>query len=220
MLSLWNDAVSGVCVYRLTESEEVEGLVRLFEGIAAAEGWQPEGALRRWTDRSAYFAAFVQARIAGGLQLASADASGRLPCQSIWPEVPIGMPSRAAHAAMLAIEPAFRGRSELFWSLGVEMWRFCVMEGISTLFLEVTPRVLPLYKRIGWPLEIRGERKLHWGEDCFLCSLGVAEVAEALLRRAEKSAYYRRIIAQAFRMTCVSGHPIESEEPLPTGAAC
>ena len=46
MLPPWTDAETGVQVVRLTEPEEVEALVRLFEGIAEAEGWQPEGALR------------------------------------------------------------------------------------------------------------------------------------------------------------------------------
>jgi hypothetical protein len=80
------------------------------------------------------------------------------------------------------------------------MWRWCVGEGIATLSLEVTPRVLPLYRRLGWPLQIRGEARVHWGEECYLCTLGVPEVAEALLRRAGRSPYYRHIIAQAFRV--------------------
>jgi hypothetical protein len=81
------------------------------------------------------------------------------------------------------------------------MWRYCVGEGITTLFIEVTPRVLPLYQRLGWPLTICGERRQHWSEDCYLCTLGIPDVAEALLRRAEHSPYYRQIIAQAFRVT-------------------
>ena len=89
----------------------------------------------------------------------------------------------------------------LFWRLAVEMWRYCVGENIATLYIEVTPRVLPLYRRLGWPLQIRGDLRLHWGEDCYCCSLGIPEVAEALLRRSERSSYYRQIISQAFRVT-------------------
>jgi hypothetical protein len=36
---------------------------------------------------------------------------------------------------------------------------------IATLLIEVTPRVLPLYWRLGWPLQIRGELRRHWGEE-------------------------------------------------------
>jgi len=200
VLPLWRDADAGVRVVRLTTAEEIESLVRLFEGIAAAEGWQPEGALRRWLDRSVYFALEVEGELAGGLQLVLPDAAGSLPCEAIWPEVPAGPAKRRAHVAILALDEAFRGQGLLFWRLVVEMWRHCVAQGVATLFIEVTPRVLPLYRRLGWPLKIQGERRRHWGEDCYLCTLGVPEVAETLLRRAEHSPYYREIVAQAFRV--------------------
>ena len=201
MWELWKDAESGVRVVRLTEPVEVEALVSLFESIAEAEGWRPEGALRVWLPLSVYFAVEVGGELIGGLQLVRADSRGMLPCQSLWPEAPVGPSSRCAHVAILAIEETFRGRSGLFWRLAVEMWRYCVGEGIAALTLEVTPRVLPLYRRLGWPLEIQGELRQHWGEDCLLCTLGIPEVAAALLRRAERSPYYRAIVAQAFRMT-------------------
>lgn len=213
MLSLWRDAVTGVGVVRLTEAEEVHDLVLLFEGVAQEEGWQPGEALHRWVPRSLYFALEApgdEAPFIGGLQLVLPDSRGTLPCQELWPETvtspPLlpknrGTPSRYAHVAMLAVESEFRGQSNLFWSLAVEMWRTCVGESITTLFLEVTPRVLPIYRRLGWPLHIRGELRQHWGEDCYLCTLGIPEVAQALLERAETSPYYRQIIAQAFRVT-------------------
>jgi len=201
VLALWRDAALSVQVVRLTEAEEVEGLVRLFERIAAVEGWQPEGALRHWPDRSLYFALHFQGELAGGLQLVLPDAAGKLPYQILWPEVSPDPAKHHAHVAILAVEELFRGQSLLFWRLVVELWRHCVGEGIATLTLEVTPRVLPLYRRLGWPLRIVGELRPHWGEDCTLCTLGVPEVAEALLRRAETSPYYRQIVAQAFRVT-------------------
>jgi hypothetical protein len=216
MLGLWEDAASGVRVVKLTEAEEVEALVGLFEGVAAAEGWQPEGALRRWGHRSVYFALELRGQGAGGLQLVLPDLAGTLPCQALWPELPVGPARGHAHVAILALEEAFRGQGRLFWPLVVELWRYCVGAGIATLFIEVTPRVLPLYRRLGWPLRIRGERRRHWGEDCYLCTLGVPEVAAALLRRAEHSPYYRQIVAQAFRMTL----PARERRPQPpaTGA--
>ena len=200
MLPLWSDGVRGVQVVRLVGPEEAEPLVRLLEGVAEEEGWRPEGALRLWTDRSAFFALESGGRLAGGLQLVRANPQGALPCQAFWPEVAAGPPGRSAHVAVLALDPAFRGRSDLFWPLAVEMWRYCVGEGISTLFLEVTPRVLPIYRRLGWPLEVRGELRPHWGEDCYLCSLDIPDVASALLKRAGRSPYYRQVVAQAFRV--------------------
>lgn len=212
MLSLWNsDAERSVRVVQWTESEDkqqVQGLVRIFEGIAAAEGWEPGEGLRLWQHRSVYFGLEVRGQVAGGLQLVLPDNEKpflTLPCQSVWPEVGVSagsVPScRAAHIVVLALEEAVRGEGILFWNVVIEMWRYCIGEGITTLFIEVTPRVLPLYRRLGWPLVIQGDLRRHWGEDCYLCSLGIPEVAEVLLRRAEHSPYYRQIIAQAFRVT-------------------
>ena len=90
MLSLWRDAGVGVEVVRLNETEEISGVVALFEDVAQAEGWQPEGALSRWTQRSAYFGVQVEGNLAGGLQLVLPDARGTLPCQELWPEVLLG----------------------------------------------------------------------------------------------------------------------------------
>ncbi len=211
MQTLWTGAAgSGVRVAQFTESDDtnaIETLVRLFEGIAAAEGWEPGEGLRLWQQRSVYFGLEVRGRLAGGLQLVLPVHGPllTLPCQAVWPEVPVSTgpssPCRSAHVAILALEEAVRGEGILFWNVVIEMWRYCVGQGITTLFIEVTPRVLPLYQRLGWPLVIQGQLRRHWGEDCYLCTLGIPEVAEALLRRADHSPYYRQIIAQAFRVT-------------------
>lgn len=200
MRSLWEDSEHGVRVVRLTAPEEVEMLVQLFESIAQAEGWKPEGALRSGRRRSVYFALEVQGELAGGLQLVLLDGAGTLPYQHIWPEVPLAAGDRQAHVGILAMTTPFRGQTLLFWRLVVEMWRHCVGAGLVSLSIEITPRVLPLYWRLGWPLKVQGELREHWGEPCYLALLGIPEVAESLLRRAEHSAYYREIIAQAFRV--------------------
>lgn len=198
MLPLWEDAPSSVIVTRSTGADETDSLVRLFEDVAAKEGWQPSGALRSWLNRSVYFRLYKGGILTGGLQLVLPDGSVTLPYQSVWPEMPV--PLHTAHVAVLALLEEHRGQGMLFWHLAIEMWRHCVGHGIMTVFIEVTPRVLPLYQRLGWPLVIQGELRTHWGEPCYLCSLGIPEVAEAILRRAEHSNYYRQIIAQAFRV--------------------
>ncbi len=214
MLPLWKDAQSGVEVVRLDQAHEVEALVCLFERIADAEGWQSEGSLRHWLNRSVYFALKVKGELAGGVQLVLPNLEGTLPYQAIWPEISLTSARRQAHVAMLALDPAFRGQSILFWRLVVEMWRHSVGVGITTLSIEVTPRVLPLYRRLGWPLEVQGDLRMHWGEPCYLASLGIPEVAEALLRRAEHAPCYQEIISQAFRVTIFP----ESQRKLPVGA--
>jgi hypothetical protein len=198
--SLWKDAGGEVDVLRLEEPEAVEALTRLFERVAAEEGWMPGGALRHWLDRSVYFGLQVRGELIGGLQFVLPDPDGGIPCHGIWPEVQSCATRRCAHVAILALDAPWRGHGDLFWRLVIEMWRHCVGAGIVELFLEVTPRVLPIYRRLGWPLEVRGELRRHWGEDCYLCSLGVPEVAASLLRRAEGSPYYGEVIRQAFRI--------------------
>lgn len=201
MLPLCEDSESSVIVTRSTGMDETNNLVHLFENVAAKEGWQPDGALRLWLDRSVYFSLHKNGILAGGLQLVLPDALGGLPYQTVWSEVPVPIGAhQAAHVAVLALSEENRGQGMLFWHLGIEMWRHCVGHGIKTVFIEVTPRVLPLYQRLGWPLVMRGELRTHWGEPCYLCSLGIPEVAEAILRRAEHSTYYKQIIAQAFRV--------------------
>lgn|GEM_PF-1357729 len=223
---LWEDAGQGVRVARPTGPEEEEALVQLFERVAEAEGWKPEGALRSWPDRSVYFALEVEGVLAGGLQLVLPDAAGTLPCQLLWPEVALSVSGRQAHVAVLALDARFRGETLLFWRLVVELWRYCVGEGLARLSLEVTPRVLPLYRRLGWPLGVQGELREHWGEPCYLALLGVPEVAEALLRRAEHSVYYREILAQAFRVELsraarLGGAVAKTQgEAFPAGTLC
>jgi hypothetical protein len=213
MLPLWEDVetgVPGVRVVRLTEPAEIEELVRLIEVVAREERWQPGDAVRRPRDRSVYFAVEAAGQLVGGLQLVLPGPGGRLPCHDLWPDAAPSSLRRGAptaHVSVLALAPAVRGQSLLFWHLVVEMWRYCVGEGIATLYLEVTPRVLPLYRRLGWPLALQGDKKVHWGEECCLCTLGIADVAQALLVRAEHSRYYRQIIAQAFRVTLPADRP-------------
>ena len=223
MLSLWQDAVRGVGVVQLETKEEVEPLTLLFEGVAQREGWQPDGALRSWQGRRVSFALETRGRVDGGLQLVLPDAAGSLPCQALWPEAFPAPPRRAAHVAVLALDEAVRGQGLLFWRLAVEMWRYCVGAGIVTLYIEVTPRVLPIYQRLGWPLKIRGDLRRHWGEDCYLCSLGIPEVARIILERAEHSAYYREIVAQAFRVALPEHVGLEASRAVlmpPAEALC
>jgi hypothetical protein len=192
---------SGVTVARATTPPEVESIVSLFEGIAAAEGWTPEGELRAHVARSIYFGLWHHGcggtTPVGGLQLVRTDGAGRLPSQRVWPELPIETGAAdIAHIAMLAVEEEWRGRAGgLFWMLTAAMWNRCVRCGISELWLEATPRTLRCYRRFGWPIAVRGELREHWGEQCFPCSLSVREVAGALAEKAVRSEAYRRILA-------------------------
>lgn len=209
MVLLWREAQEEARVVRLAQAAEVEALIALFASIAIEQGWQPDGALEKWTDRSVYFALCEgddeAVLFGGGLQLLLPEESGALPCHTLWPDAPLfpsrvsGQP-RCAHIAMLGLLAPRRGHPLHFWRLGIEMWRYCIARGMTTLFIEVTPRVLPLYRHLGWPLTICGEKRLHWGEECFLCMMELPQVAQVVLTRAQRSAHYHRIIAQALRL--------------------
>lgn len=193
-----------------TSDEDIEDVVRLFEEIAAAEGWKPEGELRAHVLCSTYFGLWQpgsngtqnsglrnRGTVIGGLQLVHPDAAGKLPSQRVWPELPIdARKGVTAHIAVLAVDATWRGKAGgLFWLLTAAMWHHCVQSGIRELWLEATPRTMRCYERFGWPLEVKGELREHWGEPCYPCRLSVREVAGALTERAVRSRVYRRILA-------------------------
>jgi hypothetical protein len=191
--------------------EESEPIIALFEGIAEVEGWQPGGELRANIARSCFFglwASDAQEHILGpstesgvscviaGLQIVRPDSAGAIPSQRVWPELSLPAPELSAHIAMLAVAKQWRGKSGgLFWLLTAAMWKHCVQSGIRNLYLEATPRTLRCYQRFGWPIQVIGPLREHWGEPCYPCHLSVREVAGALAERAVHSASYKSILA-------------------------
>lgn len=188
--------------------EESEAIVQLFENIASLENWEPGDQLRAHTTRSLYFGVWSnqsgipgQDILVGGLQLVSPEG-GLFPSHQVWPELPHAedtMPT--LHAAVLAVRSEFRGRDSAaaFWSLGVALWRYCIENGIKMIYLEATPKMLRCYKLLGWPLEIIGELREHWGEPCYPCRLSAREVAGSLAERALTSRTYRNLFTAAIQ---------------------
>lgn len=189
----------GVTIVCPTDTEQVEALIRVFEQIAAEQSWQPGNQLRAYPQTSHYFAVLVAGEWAGGMQVVLPDADGHLPCHAVWPESEVIAQGCTAHVTMLALCPQYRGRHGLFWPLCVEFWRWCVAEGVETVVLEATPLMLERYRRVGWPLEVIGDLRTHWGEECYLTGMKVREVAGSLLARALRSPIYRVLIEQAIR---------------------
>ena len=150
-------------------------------------------------DESVYFAAADNCVIVGGLQLVVANGSDPLPSQYVWPEINLSSRTDVAHALILAINREYRGAFGLFEALTVEMWRYCVTAGITELWHEATPSTLRLYRRIGWPLEIVGDLRMHWGEDCYLCRMRTAEVAGNMAARAIRSQSHKDMLAMMIR---------------------
>ena len=210
---IFNPGVAGniplatLAVQKHQTPEQAEALVVLFERIAAEQGWQPGGALRAYSSRSVYFGLYHEETgeiPVGGLQLVAPDLTPRaaevLPCHQVWPELEMSAGSgkqsfaHVAHIMVLAVLPEWRGTG-IYWLLCTALWRHCVRAGIRDLWLEATPTTLRAYRLLGWPLQIRGALREHWGEPVYPCSLSVREVAGALAERASRSRTYRHILA-------------------------
>ncbi len=179
-----------------------ERVIALFEGIAAAESWQPGDQLRAHSSRSVYFGVWDETKLIGGLQLVTPDEAGEVPTHLVWPELPVqDKTSGVLHAAVLAVLPEYRGKDSgvAFWQLGSAFWRYCVEQNVKTVWLEATPKMLRCYRLLGWPLVVIGELREHWGEPCYPCSLSVREVAGSLAERALVSTTYRSIFTAALQ---------------------
>ena len=184
-----------VATVRQCTAEEDDHLVELLEQIAAELSWQPGEQLRKYQAQAVHFAAYVDGNLAGGLQLVPASLSETLPCELVWPDVCLSRRTETAHISVLALRREYRGSAGLLWPLCVAMWRYCALHQIKDISLEVTPKTYQLYTRLGWPLEIIGDLRQHWGEDyCYLCRMGTAEVAGAMLMKAPRSGLYREIV--------------------------
>ncbi len=212
----------GTRIMLLTAPAEIACLLEQLERIAGELSWQPGNQIRTSADQAIHIAAVVGDQVAGGLQvvvnkqvIANKQAVGNehalghvevtmgngsscLPCLSVWPEVDVGE-RPAAHITILALEREYRGHPGLFWPLCVELWRWCHAYGIRTLFLEATPATMRVYQRMGWPLEIVGELRPHWGEDCYLCRTDIRQMEKEISCRASRSVRYRAFLEQAHR---------------------
>ena len=187
-----NCSPADVCV---ADAFTVEALVQVFEQIAGDLGWQPGSAIRDCRAVAEHLAVMAGGTLAGGMQVVFGADCPALPYRSVWPDVEVGEAGATAHITILALRPEYRGGAGLFWPLCVELWRRCRTRRVQTILLEATPPTLRLYRRLGWPLEIIGGLRAHWGEDCYLCRMGVADVAGAMLMKAPRSAAYRDVVA-------------------------
>lgn len=186
-------------VVLLETAEEQEGLIKLFEEIANDEGWKPSDQLRAYPKSSVYFGLVIEDRLIGGLQLVIGNNTEGLPCLTVWPELGLQGYTDVADIALLALAKEYRGPGH-FWMLCVEMWRYCQTHAIQHLWVEVTPRNLRAYKWLGWPLEIQGELKLHWDEDCHPCSMSVSDVYNSIAIKSITSEFYKSVLAIANRI--------------------
>jgi len=185
-------------VVSLAPGAETDALIGFFGRIAAELAWQPGDQLCLYQDAALHLAVRVGEELAGGLQVIIGAGEAGMPYRRVWPEA--GTAGAAtAHVTILALEKKYRGHPGLFGPLCVELWRCCSDRNIERIVIEATPPTLRLYRRLGWPLKIIGELRPHWGEECYLCAMGVREVADALAAKAGRARSYRALVDQASR---------------------
>lgn len=183
----------------LTTPVEAIELVQVLEEIADELRWQPGRQLRDNAGSAWHLAVKVGDRLVGGLQAVPSGGNIPLPFRQVWPDVEAGKGDGVLHVTMLALTKEHRGKPHLFGTLCVELWRQCLAASLQTIVLEATPLTLRVYRRLGWPLEIIGDLRLHWGEPCYLCRMGVQDVATALSSKAHRADSRRTLIQQAYR---------------------
>jgi len=128
--------------------------------------------------------------------------------QAVWPDIAPTNNATSAYVAMFAFAKEHRGDRLQFWLPCIEVWRYCRSHEIEDLWLAATPTTLAAYRRLGWPLEIRSEPRLHWGEECYLTGMSVDAVEASVVNKAAKSETYRKVIERAFHAdNAAATHP-------------
>jgi len=202
-----NRDTNAIIIRLVTSPAESASILDLFEQVAADEGWQPQGALRLHAQNARHLAAYDGNTLLGGVQVVLPSPDQAPPYLTVWPDIALAKSSHTAHITVLAFQAPYRGRPALLWSVCSELWRFLVAENIEAVLLEATPVMYRRYCKLGFPLEIIGELRPHWGEACHLCRLDVRAVAGAMLMQAGKSPIYRSLIEQAVRPKRIAPRP-------------
>ena len=198
-LDILNENVGVIRVNQASKIEDIKSLLQLFTQVANEQGWEPGDQLFAYTSSSVYFVIMMDERLIGGLQLVLGGTDGIMPYLTVWPELKHASLEKSADVALIAILPEYRGKLRLFWLLLVELWRYCAANDIERLWMEITPRTLRLYQRLGWPLAVAGSLRHHWGEECHPCSVSVKELERVFNEKARLSSMYHDFVSQAYR---------------------
>ncbi len=189
----------GIAVGVIGTRDEREALRAVFGEVAAEQGWTPGDDLCGSAEGSLLLGAWIDGRLAGGVELRVPDEHGNLPIFATWRELDHAGPPSPAELVLLALAPEFRGTPRLLWTLCAEMWRHCAKAGITDVLAAVPPRNQRLYARLGWCPEPVGPARDHWGEPCLPCRVGIAKVAEAVAAKVRAAPSLAFVTEQAHR---------------------
>jgi hypothetical protein len=186
-----------IVVEPIFERLRIEQLSRVFDAVSREQDWVPEDQPTENGHASIYFAAISDGVIIGGIRLVCGNSTETLPCMAVWPELPLAARDDVAELTVLALLRAHRGNRNLIWQLAAKMWQYCVAQEIKEIWAEITPANLRIYRRIGWPFEVAGPLRLHWGEECYPCRAYVQQGFQAVVERAKKSPFFRNLLDSA-----------------------
>jgi len=161
--------------------------------------WQPGDQISAYPDSSVYFAFEDAGRIQGAVQLVRGGTSEGLPVLKVWPELELAGRADVADVALVALRKEARGRRHLYWALYAAMWRFCLRERISELWMEVPHEKLESYRGLGWPLSVEGALRMQWQEPCYPCRVSVRGVCEAMIARARRSGTFFKTVEEEYQ---------------------
>jgi hypothetical protein len=214
-----------VTIQALTAAEHpraIAQIVALFEEAAVEMAWQPGDQITAYPASSVYFAFTHRGRIQGAVQLVRGGTEEGLPVLKIWPELGMdsargsrhgmtgyGLANRSdvADVALVALRKECRGRRHLYWALYAAMWRHCVRERITELWMEVPHEKLESYRGLGWPLSVEGPLRMQWEEPCFPCRVSVRGVGEAMIARARRAGTFFKTVEDEYAAATDSCRP-------------
>lgn len=199
---------AGIPVHSLTLAEHPEAvaqIVAIYEEAAVEMAWQPGDQITAYPESSIYFGFISEGRVQGAVQLVRGGTSEGLPVLKVWPELAgmagggLDVRRDVADVALVALRKEIRGRRHLYWALYAAMWRHCLRERITELWMEVPHEKLESYRGLGWPLSVEGPLRMQWEEPCYPCRVSVRGVGEAMIARARRAGTFFRTIEDEYQ---------------------
>jgi hypothetical protein len=193
---------AGIAINPLTAAEhpqQVGQIVALYEQAAVEMAWRPGDQITAYPSSSIYFAFQDAGQIQGAVQLVRGGTSEGLPVLKVWPELALAGRADVADVALVALRKEVRGRRHLYWALYAAMWRFCLRERITELWMEVPHEKLESYRGLGWPLSVEGPLRMQWEEPCYPCRVSVRGVGEAMIARARRGGTYFKTVEDEYQ---------------------
>jgi len=186
----------GTAVHTLLSAEASQAK-RFLTDVAAEQGWlPPEGAIDGYPANSVYFLHSADERVVGAVKAVMGNDNEGLPILDVWPEFDLRGREDVAELSILALAKDSRGHGRSFLPLSAELWRHCALEGVSEVWAELEPRMVAIYRRFGWPMEVMGELREYWGDPLYPCRVGIKEAVLAYRDKARTLSAYEAALLQ------------------------